>query len=128
MKQQSNLGRFIHAIAVLNLITSLTLAGPPIEHWTTLRQEPQFKQLKPGDKVAFVCLGCKSVSMIPIQSAEQATKLGKDGESVGCPTCDLITKVIVRASRKDLHAPPVVTYVNEKGEERAFLATMPESK
>jgi len=128
MKQKLNVIRVICAITVLNLIASLTRADPATQHWTTLRQEPQFKQLKPGDKVAFVCIGCKSVSMIPIQSPEQATKLGKDGESVACPNCDLITKVIVRASRKDLYSPPVVTYVNEKGEERAFLATMAESK
>ena len=40
----------------------------------------------------------------------------------------MITKVIVRASRKDLYAPPVVTYVNDKGQEVAFLATMTDPK
>ncbi len=35
--------------------------------------------------------------------------LGRDGENVTCPTCHMIMKVIVCASRKDLYAFPVVT-------------------
>lgn len=52
---------------------------------------------------------CKTISPLPIQSTEQASKLGKDGENVTCPTCHMIMKVIVCASRKDLYAFPVVT-------------------
>ena len=128
MKQTPNTVRFICAIAVFNLLASFAHAGPGEQHWTTLRQESQFRELKPSDKVAFVCTTCKTVSPIPIQSSEQAAKLGKDGANVACPTCHMITKVVVRASRKDLNAPPVVTYVNDKGEEVAFLVTMADAK
>ena len=128
MKQSANILRFIYALTVFNLMHSSALAGPGIQHWTMLRQESQFKELKVGDKVAFVCTECNAISPLPIQSPEQAKKLAQEGASVACPNCQLVTKVIVRASRKDLNAPPVVTYVNEKGEEVAFMTTMPDTK
>jgi hypothetical protein len=128
MKQTSSPRRFIFAFALFSIVASFARAGADTPNWTALRQESEFKRLTPGDKVAFVCIGCKTISPIPSKSSEEAAKLGKEGANVTCPNCQMITKVIVRASRKDLYAPPVVTYINEKGEEVAFLVTTADLK
>jgi len=123
MKHISSPDRFVCAFALFSIVALIARAGADTTNWTTLRQESEFKRLKPDDKVAFVCIGCKSISPISAKSPQEAAKLGKEGANVTCPNCQMITKVIVRASRKDLYAPPVVTYINEKGEEVAFMIT-----
>jgi hypothetical protein len=128
MKQTSSPRRFICAFALFSIVASFARAGADTPNWTALRQESEFKRLTPGAKVAFVCIGCKTISPIPSKSPEETAKLGKEGANVTCPNCQMITKVIVRASRKDLYAPPVVTYINEKGEEVAFMVTTADLK
>ncbi len=89
-----------------------------------MTQAAQFKKLQPGDKVVFVCYGCKTISEIPIQSAADAESLGKEGSTVSCPVCKQVAKVIATGPANDpAGGRTVIILVNEKGEECAFLAT-----
>lgn len=87
-----------------------------------LTGEAQFHQLKVGDKVAYVCAVCRTVTEIAVESHEHAMGFCKQGAAVTCPSCKETTKVVMKGGRNDPSAHSVVTYVNEKGEECAFVA------
>lgn len=120
----SQLRRFTAGCVVLIglSLSPLAFAGPGLQHWQTLRSEKQFKQLKAGDKIAYVCNECKTVSETAVDSPAHAAEMCKEGASVSCPACKVQTKVIVKQKRND---PPVreeITFVNAKGEECLFIA------
>lgn len=109
-------------------LASALHAGPGPQYWESLRKKSQFEQLKKGDKVAYICNECKTVSEITVESHDHAMELCKEGASVTCPSCKKQSKIIVKRQRND---PPVreeVTYVNDKGEECAFIAKVPDKK
>ena len=102
--------------------TSTTFAGPGPQQWQTLRGPQEFKQLKAGENVAFVCQQCKTVSEMAVTSEQQAMNPCKEGESVTCPSCTKKTKIVMKRQRNDPATRSEVSYVNEKGEECAFMA------
>lgn len=113
--------RSLFTIAAIGALASLAFAGPGPQYWQTLRNRAQFKELNAGEKIAFVCNQCRTVSEVTIESPAHAMELCKEGATVTCPSCKAKTKVVVKRQRND---PPVreeVTYVNDKGEECAFI-------
>jgi hypothetical protein len=100
-------------------------AEPTSKSWDTLRLEKQFDKLKSGDKIAFVCNTCQTISAITIKSHDYAMELCEEGTAVSCPECKMNTRVTLKRQRND---PPIVTYVNDKGEERSFIVAMPGTK
>ena len=123
---KSNTLRLLLAAAA-GMLASIAYAGPGPQYWDTMRHDTQFKQLKTGDKVAFVCNECKTVSEITIKSPEHAMEICKEGATVVCPSCSMKTKVTMKAARNNPATEKTVTYVNDKGEECAFMAKMPVS-
>ena len=103
-------------------VAPTTWAGPGPQQWQTLRGQQQFKQLKTGDKVAYVCNECKSVSELAVKSSEHAMELCKEGATVMCPSCTKKAKIVMKRQRNDPPTHSEVVYVNEKGEECAFVA------
>jgi len=128
MKTLSNSVRLIFATAVLGALASFAHAGPGSQYWQTLRSESQFKDLKVGDKIAYVCNECKTVTEVPITSHEQAMALCKDGATVLCPACKMKTKVVMKTARNDAPTHTEVTYTNAKGEECGFFTMVMEKK
>jgi hypothetical protein len=122
MKTISNTIRLLLASAALGVLTTNALAGPGLQYWKTLGQEAQIKELKAGDKIAYVCTMCKTISDVPIASKEHAMGLCKEGATVVCPSCKMKSKVVFKRQRNDPPTHTEVTYVNEKGEECAFIA------
>lgn len=109
---------------------SLSFAGPGPQFWQqqTLRSQQQFKELKTGDKIAYVCNQCKTVSETTLASPDQAMELCKEGATVACPMCKKIVKVVTKQSRNDPPTRTEVAYVNEKGEECMFIAKVADKK
>ncbi|MEO7797733.1 MAG: hypothetical protein ABIY47_08420 [Opitutaceae bacterium] len=128
MKTKTKTIRLLFATAVLGAVASLVQAGPGPQYWEKLTNEAQFGQLKAGEKVAYVCNVCKTVSEIPVTSHEHAMELCKMGATVTCPSCKITTKVVMKGGRNDPSAHNEVVYVNEKGEECAFIAKVPGGK
>lgn len=128
MKSISTTIRLIFATAALGAFASFAYAGPGPQFWETQRNEAQFKQLKAGDKVAYVCNECKTVSEISIDSPAHAMGFCKEGATVTCPSCKKTTKVVRKEKRNDLPSFSQVIYVNEKGEECAFIAKVADKK
>lgn len=128
MKTISNTVRLVFLTAALGVLASFAYAGPGPQYWETLRRDSQFKQLKPGEKIAYVCNECKTVSEIPIESQAHAMGLCKEGASVMCPSCKKTTKVVRKEQRNDPPTHTEVVYVNEKGEECGFFAVVAPKK
>ncbi|HTO04048.1 MAG TPA: hypothetical protein VL069_10120 [Opitutus sp.] len=125
MKSFTHIVKSIGAVSLFALalgVAPTTWAGPGLQHWQTLRGEQQFKQLKAGEKIAYVCNQCKSVSELAVNSPEQAMELCKEGSTVTCPSCSKKTKIVMKRQRNDPPTHSKVVYVNEKGEECAFIA------
>src|SRR5882724_8087016 len=109
--------------AVLTLgAASLSFAGPGLQYWQTLRNESQFKELKAGDKIAYVCNQCKTVTETTVESPAQAMEQCKEGGTVVCPKCKAISKVVYRRTRGDALTHTEIVYVDDNGNECMFLA------
>ncbi len=122
MKTISNTIRALFTTIAFGALASFAYAGAGVQHWQTLGKESQFKELKPGMTAAFVCSKCKTISEMPIKSAEQAMSLCKEGGSVECPSCKMVTKVVIKRERNQAPTHTEVNYVNDKGEDCAFMA------
>lgn len=123
----------IMIIAGTLLASTIAFSGvPPTKQphpATTLRTAEEFAQLKPGDKVAYICKQCDSVHVQTVETREQAMALCKEGETVSCPSCQKKYKTTLRGPRSKAGSLPMVTYVNDKGEECMFVARLsPEVK
>jgi len=125
MKKLSNTLRILIAAATIGIFSSSAHAGPGIQAWKTLASESQFKELKAGSTVAYVCSTCKSISEMAIKSQDLAMELCKEGGHASCPSCKQVTKVVTKRARNDAPTHTEISYVNDKGEACAFIATRP---
>lgn len=116
-------------LAGLSLGAAVTvLAGSAPQSWQTLRSAEQFKQLKPGDKIAYVCNQCKTVSEVTVESATQTMDHCKEGSTVTCPSCKKTYKVVLAGPPKFGTPVREVKYTNDKGDECLFIAKAVERK
>lgn len=108
----------------------IAFAGPPPTYFTShaLTTPEQFQQLKPGDKIAYVCKQCNSVSVQTIEKSEQAMALCKEGSTVTCPSCSKIYRAVRAGPLSKGGQPPELKYVNDKGEECLFIVKLPAEK
>ncbi len=128
MKTKLHTVRFLIATAFLGAFASLGYAGPGPQYFETQTKEAQFKTLKAGEKLAYICNVCKTVSEMPVASHEHAMELCKEGATVTCPSCKKTSKVVRKEKRNDAPTHTEVIYVNEKGEECAFIAKVIDKK
>lgn len=125
MKNISTTIRALCTMIAFGVFASLASAGPGPQHWESLGKHSQFKELKPGMSIGFVCNTCKSVTEVPIKSEEQAMAMCHEGSSVTCPSCKKVSKVVLKHARNDAPTHTEVSYVNDKGEDCAFMVVMP---
>jgi len=128
VKTKYNTVRLLLATAVFGVLALFAIAGSDLQSYQTLRSPDQFKQLKTGDKVAYVCNECKTVSEITIKSPAHAMELCTEGASVMCPSCKTKTKVVMKGARNDPPNRTEVVYTNDKGEECAFFVKVADNK
>jgi DNA-directed RNA polymerase subunit RPC12/RpoP len=102
--------------------TSAALAGPPTGTWQTLNKPAQFEKLKAGDKIAYVCNQCQTVTETTVESTTAAMEHCKEGATVTCPSCKAKVRVVAKGPPKNSTLVREVTYVNEKGEPCLFIA------
>lgn len=127
MKTKFKTIRLLLATFTLGALASFAYAGSGSpQYGDHLTSQAQFKQLHTGDKIAYVCSECKTTSEITIKSPEHAMELCKEGAAVMCPSCKKSSKVVVKGERNDAPTHTEITYVNDKGEECAFVAKVAE--
>ncbi len=123
----------IRILALAGLLlgaASIAFAGPPPPIFTShaLTKPEQFQQLKHGDKIAYVCKQCNSVSVQTIEKGEDAMALCKEGSTVTCPSCSKVYRVVRPGPISKGGQPPELKYVNDKGEECLFIVKLPAEK
>jgi hypothetical protein len=125
-----NLIRIFTLAGLLLGAASIALAGPPPTFFTShaLTKPEQFQQLKPGDKIAYVCKQCNSVSVQTIENQAQAMELCKEGSTVTCPSCSSVYRVVRAGPMSKGGTPAELKYVNDKGEECLFIVKLPAEK
>ncbi|WP_269541635.1 hypothetical protein [Cerasicoccus fimbriatus] len=112
-------------VAFMTLASVTLLAGPPAGGWhkeKTLSTLDDFAALVPGDQVAQVCKKCDTVSVVDIQSKEQAMDFCEEGATIDCPSCGNASKVV-------RSAPPSrglqkIKFVDDHGEACMFMAKL----
>jgi len=104
------------------------LAGPGPQYWDTLRTKSQFEAVKPGDKIAYVCNQCQTVTEKTVTSHEAVMEHCKEGATIECPSCKMKVRVVVKGPPKNQSLVREVTYVNDKGEECFFVAKLTDKK
>ena len=107
---------------------SLAIAGPGPQYWQTLGKKSQFEELKPGDKIAYVCNQCQSVTEKTIENAAEGMDFCKEGATITCPSCKMQFKVVLKKQRNDPGSRNEITFVNDKGEECMFIAKSVDKK
>lgn len=122
MKTTSTIIRILIASAALGALISTSHAGPGLEYWKSLGNESQFKALKPGEPVVYICNQCKSLSEVAVKSREHAMEPCKVGSNVICPSCRMTVKIVRKTQRKDPPTHAEVIYVNKDGKECGFFA------
>lgn len=120
--------RTLAASIAFGALATIASAGPGIQYWKTLGKESDFKGMKPGQPVTYVCTECKTLTDMEVKSQDQAMSYCKEGATVTCPSCKLQTKVVRKIRRNDPGTHTVVTYVNKDGKECAFFAKPSEKK
>lgn len=114
--------RTLTAAAAFVALASIASAGPGIQHWKTLGKDADFKEMKPGQTVTYVCTECKTLTDMVVKSHDQAMGYCKEGATVTCPACKMQAKVVKKVRRNDPSTRTEVTYVNKDGKECAFFA------
>jgi hypothetical protein len=104
------------------LLTASAFAGQTSTLWQTMRKPEDFSKLKKGDKIAYVCNQCQTVSEVTVASPEDAMEHCKEGATLTCPSCKAKVRVVFKGPPKNQTMERQVTYVNEKGEECMFIA------
>ncbi len=122
--------RLLLATATFGVLASLASADLGPQKFQTLRSSEQFRQLKPGDKIAYVCNQCKTVSEKTVESSAQAMEHCKEGATLTCPSCKAKMKISYKAKqgRNDAVKVTEVVYTNDKGEECLFMAKVTDPK
>ncbi len=104
-------------------------AGPPSKQfYDTLRREAQFSQLKPGERIVYVCKQCEAVTETTVESAAQAMEHCKAGATATCPACHAKTRVVLKGMPKSPDPQRVIVYTNDKGEACMFIAKVVSNK
>jgi len=110
-------------LAALSLGAALpAFAGPGPDYWQRIKTAEEFKQLKAGDKVLYVCTQCETVTEKTIASPEEAMDHCKEGASLTCPSCKKQVKIVYKGGRNDPPTERQIVYTNEKGEPCFFVA------
>ncbi len=112
-------------IAVMTLASVSLLAGPPAGGWykeKTLSTAADFAALELGDQVAQVCKKCDSISVVEIQSKDQAMDFCKEGATIDCPSCGNVAKVV--RTGPPSQSPQKIEFVDEHGNACMFMAKL----
>ena len=111
----------ILGVAAVSIAVPQAPRGQTWKPQRSLTSVEDFNSLKPGDMVAQVCKTCDTVSVIEIESKDQAMDFCKEGEIVGCPSCKKKVKVTFRGPRTE-STRRVVRYVDDHGEACMFMS------
>lgn len=93
-----------------------------------LNTRAQFEQLKPGDRIVYVCRDCAARRRVALTSVAEAMEYYREGAKLSCPGCKDEMRVVLKETSRTSGPTVEVHYVNEKGHECLTIAkALPES-
>ncbi len=91
----------------------------------SLTTKVQFEQLRPGDRIVYVCRQCDAKRTVSLASVAEALEYCREGARLSCPGCKDEMRVVLKqgaGSTVEVH------YVNKKGHECLTIAkALPET-
>lgn len=87
-----------------------------------LHTRVQFEQLKPGDRIVYVCRQCDAKRTVALTSVAEAMEYCREGSRLSCPGCKDEMRVVLKETSGTSGPTVEVHYVNEKGHECLTIA------
>ena len=87
-----------------------------------LHARSQFEQLKPGDRIVYVCRECDAKRTVALASVAEAMEYCREGAKLSCPGCKDEMRVLLKETSGASGPTVEVHYVNEKGHECLTIA------
>lgn len=93
-----------------------------------LTTRAQFEQLRPGDRIVYVCRQCDAKRTVALASLAEALEYCRDGATLSCPGCKDEMRVVLKETTGAAGSSIEVRYVNKKGHECLTIAkALPET-
>ncbi len=94
----------------------------------SLTTKAQFEQLRPGDRIVYVCRECDASRTVLLGSVAEALEYSREGATLSCPGCKDEMRVVLKQVPGSPDSPIEVHYVNKKGHECLTIAkALPET-
>jgi hypothetical protein len=107
--------------ATLSVVYSRSTTGE------VLRSQEQFAQLKPGDRILYLCRQCDSRREVTLTGATDVAELFREGTVIICPGCNDKMRVVL-GPRTGSGPQSYVRFVNESGHECMYVTKAPPEK
>jgi hypothetical protein len=94
----------------------------------SLTTKAQFEQLRPGDRIVYVCRQCDAKRTVALASVAEALEYCREGATLSCPGCKDEMRVVLKQVPGVSGSAVKVHYVNKKGHECLTIAkALPET-
>jgi hypothetical protein len=87
-----------------------------------LTTKAQFEQLRPGDRIVYLCQQCDSRRTVTIASVTEALEYCREGATLDCPGCKDEMRVMLKEATGSSGPSINVHFVNKKGHECLIIA------
>ncbi|MBW7895443.1 MAG: hypothetical protein H3C27_10050 [Opitutaceae bacterium] len=107
--------------------TALAVSGAPAsKSWPPVRTAEEFARINPGEKIAYVCKECDSVTVATLDSKDAIMQLCKVGDMIECPACKQSYRIVRLGPPSKGRSISEIRYVNQEGKECMFIARVSE--
>lgn len=94
----------------------------------SLTTKAHFEQLRPGDRIVYVCLQCDASRTVELTSVAEAMEHCREGATFDCPGCKDEMRVVLKEMTGASGSSFEVHYINKKGHECLTIAkALPET-
>lgn len=113
---------FLGIVVLIVLAGVVSVVRARAKYGEILHTRAQFKQLKPGDRIVYVCRQCDGMKEILLTNAGEAMELCREGAMFICPGCNDKMKVVSKITPGVPGSDGEVRFVNEQGRECLTVA------
>lgn len=113
---------FLVVVGLVVVAGVASVAWERSKYGEILHTRAQFEQLKPGDRIVYVCRDCDAKRTVALASVAEATEYYREGAKLSCPGCKDEMRVSLKKTSGASGQIVEVHYVNEKGHECLTIA------
>lgn len=113
---------FLGIVLLLVVSGVVSVVRARSKYGEVLHTRAQFEQLKPGDRIVYVCRQCDGMKEILLTNADEAMGLYREGATFICPGCNDKMTVVSSITPGVPRSDGEVRFVNERGHECLTVA------